>query len=566
MRKPADIVYGVGDTPPAPITVLSALQYVAIMAVYLIFPLIICGEARASTADTIGVLSLAMLATAAATLLQVLRLRGIGSGYLCPEDFSGTYMPPSVAAAGMGGLPLVFGMTAFAGLAEAGLSRVLNRLRPYFPPEVAGLVILLVGISNAAVGVEYLRHSAQPGHAEGVALVAAATLGSMVALNIWTRGAIRMLCALIGIAVGYMTAALSGLLTAKDFALVGSAPVFALPRLEQIGWAFDVALVIPFLIGALASTLKAMAVLAICQRINDADWLRPDLENLRSGVAADGLGTFIAGALGTFGVSVSASCVGLSAATGITSRRVAYVIAAIFALGAFFPKAAAALAVMPKPVMAAALMFTACFLLINGIQTITSRMLDSRKTFIVGLTIIGALTVETFPQMADQLPEMLKPLVGSALVFGTVLAFVLNLVFRLGIRQKVSLLFDTTSGHVGELDDFLDANGARWGARRDIIDRAKFALHQAVEAIADHCAAAAPVRIEARFDEFNLDLDVAYRGDLLELPEQRPSDGEIRDTEDGLRRLAGFMLRKNADRARAEQTADTAALRFHFDH
>lgn len=566
MRKPADIVYGVGDNPPVPITVLSALQYVAIMAVYLIFPLIICREAGASTADTIGVLSLAMLVTGAATLLQVLRLRGIGSGYLCPEDFSGIYVPPSIAAAGMGGLPLVFGMTAFAGLAEAGLSRVLNRLRPYFPPEVAGLVIMLAGISNAAISVDYLRRSAQSGHAAGVALVAVATLGSMVALNVWTRGALRMLCALIGIIVGYLTAALSGLLAAKDFALVGSAPVFALPRLEQIGWTFDIALVIPFLIGALASTLKAMAVLAICQRINDADWLRPDLENLRSGVAADGLGTFLGGALGTFGVSASASCVGLSAATGITSRRVAYAIAAIFALGAFFPKAAAALAVMPKPVMAAGLMFTACFLLINGIQTIASRMLDSRKTFIVGLTLIGALAVETFPQMADRLPEMLRPVLGSALVFGTVLAFVLNLVFRIGVRQRVSVLFDAISGHFAELDDFLDVNGARWGARRDIIDRAKFALHQAVEAIADHCAVEAPVRIAASFDEFNLDLDVSYRGRLLELPEQRPSDGEIRDTEDGLRRLAGFMLQKNADRARAEQTADTAALRFHFDH
>lgn len=567
MKKPANIVYGVGDKPPAPILVLSALQNVAIMAVYLIFPLIICREARSSIAFTIDALSLSMLVMGAATLLQAVRMRGIGSGYLCPESFSGIYISPSITAVNIGGLPLAFGMTAFAGFAEAALSRVLNRLRPYFPPEIAGLVVILVGISNAAVSVNDLMRPTQSGDAgEGVLLVAAVTLGSMVALNIWTRGAVRMTCALIGIIVGYIAAAVAGLLTIKDFALVGSASAFALPSVQQLSWAFNIALVIPFLIAALAATLKAMAVLAICQRINDADWLRPDLNNLRNGVAADGLGTFVAGALGTYGINASPSCVALSAATGVTSRGVAYVIATIFALAAFFPKVAAALAVMPKPVMAAALMFTACFLLINGIQTVTSRMLDSRKTFVVGLTIIGALAVEMFPQMADHLPEMLKPIVGSSLVFGTVLAFMLNLIFRIGIRQKVLLQFDTSSASSTELNDFLEANGAKWGARQDIVNRAKFALRQVVEVIADYCEVQQPVRVEASFDEFNLDLAVSYQGTLLELPEQRPSDAEIRDTDDGLRRLAGFMLRRNADRARVEQVADTAALHFHFDH
>ena len=46
--------------------------------------------------------------------------------------------------------------------------------------------------------------------------------------------------------------------------------------------------------------------------------------------------------------------------------------------------------------------------------------------------------------------------------------------------------------------------------------------------------------VEARFDEFNLDVKISYRGAPLELPDERPSDRDIMETEEGYRRLAGF--------------------------
>src|SRR5262249_21544347 len=154
------------------------------------------------------------------------------------------------------------------------------------------------------------------------------------------------------------------------------------------------------LVSAVASALKAMAVISMCQKINDTEWVRPNLNNIRNGVAADGLSTVVAGMVGTVGVNASASCVGLSAATGVPARAVAYAIAAIFTIAAFLPPVSLALAIMPKPVIAAALLFSACFLLINGMQVITSRMLDSRKTFVVGLAIAASLGVEFFPHIA----------------------------------------------------------------------------------------------------------------------------------------------------------------------
>jgi xanthine permease XanP len=567
VKKPANIVYGVDDRPPIAMVVLSGVQNVAVMAVFLIFPLIICHEANASVSTSSSILRIAMLVLGIGTMIQAVTQGPVGSGYLAPTNFSAIYLGPSLAAIHLGGLPMVFGMTAFAGAVEAALSRSLNRLRPYFPPEIAGLVVMLVGITSAAVAVKYLVEpmgTAATGQAN--LIVAVVTLGLMVALNVWTRGAARMICALIGIVAGYGLAAALGLLTLKDFAVEATLPLFALPNLDHLRWSFDLALVLPFLISAVAATLKSMAVLSLCQKINDAEWIRPDLLNIRNGVAADGLGTLIAGMLGTFGINSSPSCVALSAATGITSRTVAYAIAAIFAVPAFLPKMAVALAIMPKPVIAAALTFTACFLLINGMQVITSRMLDSRKTFVVGLTIVAGLAIEIFPHIADGAPAMLKPIIGSSLVFGTVLAFMMNIVFRIGVRQMVAISFDPNRDTATRLDDFLDEHGAKWGARRDVIMRANFALQQLAETVTDQCNVRGPIRIEASFDEFNLDLAIVYEGDLLELPERRPSDAEIRESDDGLRRLAGFMLRRNADRANSKRVGETIIVVFHFDH
>jgi len=50
------------------------------------------------------------------------------------------------------------------------------------------------------------------------------------------------------------------------------------------------------------------------------------------------------------------------------------------------------------------------------------------------------------------------------------------------------------------------------------------------------------------------------------LPERRPSDAEIRESEDGARLLAGFLLRHNADRATATRRGDSAVVRFQFHH
>ena len=55
------------------------------------------------------------------------------------------------------------------------------------------------------------------------------------------------------------------------------------------------------------------------------------------------------------------------------------------------------LTIMPRPVMASAMLFTAVFILIGGVQIISSRILDGRRTLVIGMGMMAFIMVSVFP-------------------------------------------------------------------------------------------------------------------------------------------------------------------------
>jgi NCS2 family nucleobase:cation symporter-2 len=186
-RKPANLQYGVDEVPPPSVIIVNALQYVAVLAAFLVYPLIMAREAHASEDVIDSVLSWSMIILAIGTTLQALPKGPIGSGYLAPSVMTAVYVSPSLEAVHLGGLALMGGMTLFGGAVESVLSRSMHRLRSLLPPELAGVVILLVAIGNGMVGYRYLL-SPGTGHADlNHWTVAMITLAVTVALNVWAR-------------------------------------------------------------------------------------------------------------------------------------------------------------------------------------------------------------------------------------------------------------------------------------------------------------------------------------------------------------------------------------------
>jgi NCS2 family nucleobase:cation symporter-2 len=566
MSRPPGLLYSVDETPPRAVFIVAALQQVAVMSNSLLYPIIMGREVRLSPDQLLDFVSLSMLALGMATLLLSVKSRFIGCGYLCPAGYTQIHLVPSLSAAQIGGLPLVFGMTAIAGILQVAIAPVLRRVRFLLPPEIAGLVIAVVGLSIAVLGVRYgLSGAANTGMTSEYLAIFAVSLTTMVILNVWTKGYLRMFCLLLGMAAGYGASAALGILDFSAAVPSEGLPLLRFPSLHPhlLQWRFDASLIAPFAIVAIAGTLNLIANVSYAQRINDADWVRPSFTSLTGGMVGNGIASVISAVIGSMGINSYGPSVGLSAATGIASRSLAYMIAIAFALLSLIPAAAAVITTIPAPVVGAALFFTAAFVFTSGLQAITARLLDSRKIIVIGFSFGMAMLANTSHDLLARAPALLHPILDNGLVLGTVSAVLLNLLMRIGVRQRVTMMLD--AGHVNReaIEGFLSEQGGRWGARRDIVSRAIFGVVQMLEVVGD---VPEGTEIEATFDEFNLDVRVRYKGAPLIIPERKPTPREIIASEEGERLLAGYLLRQSADRINCKASGTMAEVQLHYDH
>src|SRR5258708_26118907 len=170
-------------------------------------------------------------------------------------------------------------------------------------------------------------------------------------------------------------------------------------------------------------------------------------------------------------------------------------------LPSLIPAAAALISTIPAAVVGAALFFTAAFLFTSGLQMITARLLDSRKIIVIGFSFAMAMIVDINHDLMAQAPLLLHPIVGNAIVLGTVSAVLLNLILRIGVRQRVTMKLDGGDVNRETIEQFLSEQGGRWAARRDVVSRATFGAVQISEVIGE---SSGRVEIDASFDDLSL--------------------------------------------------------------
>ncbi|MGC2854636.1 uracil-xanthine permease family protein [Novispirillum sp. DQ9] len=585
---PQGLVYGVDDVPPPATLAGLALQHLALVAIFLIVAVTLARLAGLEGEAARALMSMTLLAGAFGAAAQAFGRFGIGSGYLIPATTTTILLPPSAAAlAGGASLAAVMGMTVVSGLGAMALSRVIARLRPLFPPEITGFVVFIVGLSVITLAMRNFlgidagsggEGGAAGGDRHGALFVATATLAVMVGLSVWGTRQLRLFSPLVGMAVGYGLAFLLGVFDTATLEAIAAAPAVALPRPFAIGLGFDAALLVPFAIAAVALALNSLGAVNAAQKVNEIDWKRPDLARAGRGALADGLTCVVAGLLGGAGQAATSGAVGLSQATGATSRVIGYAIAAGLAALAFLPQVAAVLLAMPEPVAGAALTFSGCFLVVNGVQMIASRMLDARKVFVLGIALSFGLARALFPGHFDAAPEWLAPWVSSPMALGVSLAVALNAVFRIGIWRRDGLTVDSAGPDMAAVSAFLEEQGALCGARPEVVHRARFAVLDTLETLIDQGMVrdtialgrhfprldipGGLITIRTRFDEFTLNVDLSYRGTLLEPRSTRPSEDEIMDGPAGMREFSRYMIGRAVDKVQATRHEDQCILTF----
>jgi NCS2 family nucleobase:cation symporter-2 len=567
-KKPANLIYGLDESPPLGTTFLLGLQHILALSSAFVYPVIVLRESGMLAAQAEQMIHASMIVMGIATILQTLRHGRIGSGYLCLEQAGPAYVPVSILAVKAGGLPLLAGMTLVSGLFGVVLSRLMGRLRPLFSAEVTGTIVMMVGLALIPVAVSrFLGIAESGGVIDALSVsIASITFFVMVGVTVWGSSRLRLFGVLIGIGVGSICAYASGLVTDEHLHSLEQASLLALPSLTGEGWSFSGALLVPFLVTALASSLKAVGDLTTCQKVNDAEWKRPDMKSISGGILADACGVMLSGGVGTMGQSTSSANVGLSIATGATSRRIGFACGVMLMVLAFVPKLAILFVIMPSPVIGALLFFAASFMMVAGVQILTSRMMDTRKTFVVGVSIILGLSVNMLPGVYQNVPGMLQPAFASSLSVATLSALLLNLLFRIGIAQRAKLQIDPRADSSEQIFLFMEKQGGAWGARKEVIDRAKSAMNEFVEAVSLLEPSISKIDAEVSFDEFNLDIDMRYDGKPMEFPVQRPTDADLLGDERAVAKLAGFLIRNYVDRIKSDRINGRSRVQFHLEH
>ena len=423
----AELIYGLNDRPPLRETLFAALQHLlAIFVAIITPPLIIAGALKLDIETTSFLVSMALFASGVSTFIQCRRIGGIGTGLLCIQGTSFSFIGPIISAGLTGGLPVIFGACMAASTVEMLISRLLKYTRKIITPLVSGIVVTLIGMSLIKVGITacgggaVAKSNGTFGSFEHVGL-AALVLLLIIFFNRSSNRYLRMSSIVIGLVIGYAVAWCMGLV---DFSSVQSYGGFNIPVPFKYGLSFDwsafIALGLVYLITAIEAYGDITANSLISGEPVEG---KTFVKRASGGILADGFNSFPN--------SVFAQNNGMIQLTGVASRYVGYYIAGFLILLGLFPAVGLVFSLMPEPVLGGATLLMFGTVASAGIRIIAAQTIDRKATLVMALSFSLGLSVELVPEILSQLPETVRNIFSSGITTGGVTAILANALIRI---------------------------------------------------------------------------------------------------------------------------------------
>ena len=431
----AELIYGLNDRPPLRETLFAALQHLlAIFVAIITPPLIIAGALKLDIETTSFLVSMALFASGVSTFIQCRRIGGIGTGLLCIQGTSFSFIGPIISAGLTGGLPVIFGACMAASTVEMLISRLLKYTRKIITPLVSGIVVTLIGMSLIKVGITacgggaVAKSNGTFGSFEHVGL-AALVLLLIIFFNRSSNRYLRMSSIVIGLVIGYAVAWCMGLV---DFSSVQSYGGFNIPVPFKYGLSFDwsafIALGLVYLITAIEAYGDITANSLISGEPVEG---KTFVKRASGGILADGFNSMLAGVFNSFPNSVFAQNNGMIQLTGVASRYVGYYIAGFLILLGLFPAVGLVFSLMPEPVLGGARLLMFGTVASAGIRIIAAQTIDRKATLVMALSFSLGLSVELVPEILSQLPETVRNIFSSGITTGGVTAILANALIRI---------------------------------------------------------------------------------------------------------------------------------------
>ena len=280
---------------------------------------------------------------------------------------------------------------------------------------------------------------------------------------------------------------------------------------------------------------------------------------------ADGIGCMLAGAVGAIGTNAAPSLVGVSKASGATSRYIAFAAGGFLLLFSASPMIASVFLILPKSVIGAALLFTASFMIAGGIQIMVSRNIDARMTYVIGIAMLLGLSKEVFHNFYKNLPAILQPLTGSMLSLAVVSALAMHLIFRIGSKRTAAIQFEEVEQSVENFAGLLEDQARRWNVDEEVVSRASSTTTQVLEHIDRAHLLTGDLSVVLNYDDFTFIVRIEYEGTLLSLPHVGIRKWNFLEEESFSYGLADFLTGAYPDQMESSARGDDITITLHFN-
>jgi len=406
---PHDLIYGIEEAPPPGHAIALGLQhYLTMFGSTVAIPLLLAEPLGiGDQPDQIGILIATMFfVSGIATLLQTT----VGNRLPIVQGGTFSILNPAIVVLTSGALAsegfevkmqTLQGAIIIGGLAEAviGYTGLIGRLVRFIGPVTIAPTIALIGLAlfkfgAPIAGTDWLL---------GGAMIAFVILFSQVLRR--AHRAFELYPIILAIGAAWL---LAGVLTAAghyvpgdpghvSFENVAAADPIRVPHPFQWGMPqLEISVLIALLAGFVASMIESIGDYYACARLSGAPV--PTRKTINRGIGMEGVGSVIAGVIGTGNATTSYSeNIGAISLTRVGSRRVVQVGAALMIFLGLFPMFGAVFTSIPQPIVGG--MYCTLFGMIAAVGLSSLQFVDlnsGRNLFIIGFAFFMGLSVPEY--------------------------------------------------------------------------------------------------------------------------------------------------------------------------
>ena len=411
--------------------ILSVQHLLAMYAGAILVPIIVGTSLKFSAEEIAYLVTVDIFMCGVATFLQANKVTGTGLPIVLGCTF--TAVAPMILIGQTKGLDVLYGSLLISGILVVLIAPFFSYLVKFFPPVVTGSVVTIIGINLMPVAMNYLaggEGAKNYGDTKNL-ILGGVTLLIILILQRFTKGFLKSIAILIGLAIG---TALAGIFGMVDIKQVGDAHWFGFPvPFRFSGFRFDVSTILVFFIVAVVSLIESTGVYHALSEITGRKLERKDF---RKGYTAEGLAIILGSIFNAFPYTAYSQNVGLVSLSGAKKNNVIYGMVILLLICGCIPKLGALANIIPLPVLGGAMIAMFGMVMAYGVSILGNINFQNQNNLLIIAISVGlGAGISAVPQAFKGLGEQFAWLTQNGIVLGAISAIILNFFFN-GIKYK----------------------------------------------------------------------------------------------------------------------------------